>query len=177
MPSFGLIPVMPSSYPRALPHRKMLQIFFFLLWPRSAKKMEEPNPRTTEEPAQNMEDPTPRTAEESAQNMEDPTPRTTEKPAQNMEDPTIMEWMNPLQEQNNTLLYLILFCSRKRNHVEALKWWHGCSSKRIFCNLRSSKTMSHWSLFLSPQKSIKLFFGGWGVKKHARLKHDRSSYS
>jgi hypothetical protein len=35
MPSFGLIPVMPSSYPRALPHRKMLQIFFFLLWPRS----------------------------------------------------------------------------------------------------------------------------------------------
>jgi hypothetical protein len=47
MPSFGLIPVMPSSHPRALPHRKMLQIFFFLLWPRSAKKMEEPNPRTT----------------------------------------------------------------------------------------------------------------------------------
>jgi hypothetical protein len=35
MPSFGLIPVMPSSHPRALPHRKMLQIFFFLLWPRS----------------------------------------------------------------------------------------------------------------------------------------------
>lgn len=68
-----------------------------------------------------MEDPTPRTAEESALNMEDLTPRTTEKPAQNMEDPTIMEWMNPLQEQNNTLLYLILFCSRKRNHVEALK--------------------------------------------------------
>jgi hypothetical protein len=37
MPSFGLIPVMPSSHPRVLPHRKVLQIFFFLLWPRSAK--------------------------------------------------------------------------------------------------------------------------------------------
>jgi hypothetical protein len=62
--------------------------------------------------------------------------------------------------------------------VEALKWWHGCSSNRIFCNLRSSKTMSHWSLFISPQKSIKRFFGGaGGVKKYARLKHERSSYS
>jgi len=41
--------------------------------------------------------------------MEEPTPRTTEEPAQNMEDPTIMEWMNPLQEQNNNLLNTMSF--------------------------------------------------------------------
>jgi len=42
MSSFDLIPVMPSSHPRALPHRKMLQIFFLLQWPRSAKKWKNP---------------------------------------------------------------------------------------------------------------------------------------
>jgi hypothetical protein len=97
MPSLGLIPVMPSSHPRALPHRKMLQIFFFLLWPRSAK-----NGRTY---SKNNRRACSEYGRSHHHGMDEPTSRTKYHPS----------------KHNVISIYLILFWSRKSNHVEALK--------------------------------------------------------
>lgn len=79
MPSFGLIPVNALISSKGITPQKDAANFLPPSMAKICKKMEEPTPRTTEEPAQNME------------------------------DPTIMEWMNPLQEQNNTLLNTMSF--------------------------------------------------------------------